>query len=186
MTGLDQAVGTRFEWRQPEAFRRYHELMADGRNVASLRFEKGCGTLATAEYGDAQWTFKRSGFWSPRVSVRQAGSQTDLAVFTPRWTGGGELAFAGGLKFPLKSLSFWGGEWAFETEDGSEVVSVRGPHGLVRNSGEAALGSFSRKPAGNAASAVVDLVPATADAGRCHSRRDHNGRLLRIAYFGNS
>jgi hypothetical protein len=144
---LKQAVGTRFEWRQPEAFRRFHELTADGRTVASLRFEKGCGTLATAAYGDARWTFKRSGFWSPRVSVREPGSQTDLAVFTPRWTGGGELAFAAGRRFQLKSLSFWGGEWAFETEDGSEVVSVHGPHGLVRNSGEAALGlSAARLP----------------------------------------
>lgn len=133
-------VGTRFEWSQPEAFRRFHQLMADGQVVAGLRFEKTCGTLATAEYGDARWTFKRTGFWSPRVVVRQAGSETDLAVFTPRWSGGGELAFAAGRKFELKSLSFWGGEWAFETADGSEVVSVRGPHGLVRNRGEASLG----------------------------------------------
>lgn len=140
MTALNQAVGARFEWRQPEAFRRYHELLADGQTVASLRFEKKCGTLATAEYGDARWTFKRTGFWSPRVTVRQPGSETDLAIFTPRWSGGGELAFAAGRKFQLKSLSFWGGEWAFETEDGSEVLSVRGPHGLVRNSGEASLG----------------------------------------------
>src|SRR5271169_4895055 len=108
MTALNQAVGRQFEWRQPEVFRRFHELMADGRTVASLRFEKSCGTLATAEYGEARWTFKRTGFWSPRVSVRQAGSEADLAIFTPRWTGGGGLAFAAGRKFQLRSLSFWG------------------------------------------------------------------------------
>ena len=140
MTALNQAVGTRFEWRQPEAFRRFHELLADGNTVASLRFEKSCGTLATATYGDTRWTFKRSGFWSPSVSVREAGSDYDLAVFTPRWTGGGELAFTNGRRFQLRSVSFWGGEWAFETEEGSEVVSVHGPHGMVRACGEASLG----------------------------------------------
>jgi hypothetical protein len=141
---LNRTVGTQFEWRQPEAFRRFHELMACGKTVASLRFEKGCGTLATATYGDARWTFKRTGFWSPRVTVRQAGSETDLAIFTPRWTGGGQLAFAAGRQFQLKSLSFWGGEWVFETADGSEAVSVRGPRGLMKHSGEASLGLSAR------------------------------------------
>jgi len=140
MIAANQGVGTRFEWRQPEAFRRFHQLIADGQVVASLRFEKVCGTLATAEYGGARWTFKRTGFWSPRVGVRQAGSDTDLAIFTPRWNGGGQLAFAAGRKFELKSLSFWEGDWAFETVDGSEVVSVHGPHGLAHRRGEAALG----------------------------------------------
>ena len=48
------------EWRQPKAFHRYYELMTDGQVTATLRFEKSCGTLATAGYGGHRWTFKRT------------------------------------------------------------------------------------------------------------------------------
>lgn len=140
MIALNPAVGTRLEWRQPKALERYHELIANGEVTGTLRFEKLCGTLAMAEYGRRRWTFKRTGFWSPRVSVREAGSPTDAAVFTPKWKGGGELVFQSGRRFTLKSMSFWGGEWAFETQDGTEVVSVHGPHGLIHSQGEASLG----------------------------------------------
>jgi hypothetical protein len=140
MAAFSCSVGTRLEWRQPDAFHRFHELIIDGETQASLRFEKGCGTLARAEFGDSQWTFKRSGFWKPKVTVRRAGSEADLAVFTPRITGGGELAFTGGLRFQLESASFWSGEWAFETADGREVVRVHGPHGALGSRGEASLG----------------------------------------------
>ena len=56
MTTLNHAVGTRLEWRQPEVWRRAHELTADG-----------------------------------------------------------------------ESVSFWGGEWTFDSEGGGEVVTVHGP-----------------------------------------------------------
>jgi hypothetical protein len=140
MIATNPPVGTRLEWRQPHAFQRYYELLADGDVTATLRFEKSCGTLAAAEFGQHRWTFKRSGFWSPKVSVRDAGSEVDTAVFTPQWKGGGELLFQSGRRFILKSVSFWGGEWTFETGDGSEVVSVHGPHGLVYSKGEVSLG----------------------------------------------
>jgi len=140
MLGFASSAGARLEWRQPEAFRRFHEFTVDGVGQGRLHFEKGCGTLAAAEYGNSRWTFKRSGFWSPKVTVREAGSETDMAVFTPRRSGGGELRLATGGKFQLKSAGLWSGEWAFETEGGAEVVSVHGPHGLIRNRGEVCLG----------------------------------------------
>src|SRR5262249_16790111 len=147
MIAPNPAVGTRLEWRQPRVFERYHELTAGSQLAGTLRFEKHFGTLATAEYGDRRWTFKRTGFWSPRVSVREEGSTADIAILTPKWKGGGELIFQTGRRFTLKSLSFWGGDWAFETDDGAEVISVHGPHGLIHNKGEASVGlSASRLP----------------------------------------
>lgn len=96
--------------------------------------------MATAEWGEQRWTFKRAGFWSPKVTVRVAGSERDAAVFTPKWKGGGELVFGDGRRFTLKSLSFWGAQWAFESEDGAEVISVHGPHGLIHSKGEVSVG----------------------------------------------
>src|SRR5262250_3250996 len=58
----------------------------------------------------------------------------------PRWTGGGERIFESGRRFLLKSVSFWGGESAFETENGNEVVNLEGPRGLFHNEARAGLG----------------------------------------------
>jgi hypothetical protein len=60
------------------------------------------GSLANAGSADGDWTFKRSGFWNPRVTARVAGSDTDIAVFRPRWMGGGTLELPDGrAKEPL-------------------------------------------------------------------------------------
>ena len=61
-------VGQELEWRQPEALRRFYQLTQGGREVASLWFEKSYGSLATGAYGQAMWTFKRTGFLSPKGS----------------------------------------------------------------------------------------------------------------------
>src|SRR5215510_2121011 len=139
MIEFHQALGSRLEWRQPSALKRYYELISSDQLAGTLRFEKGIGTLATAECSGQRWTFKRTGFWSPTVSVRAAGSTSDSAIFTPRWKGGGELVFQSGRRFLLKSVRFWGGEWAFETDEGTEIVSAI-PHGIIRNRAETYLG----------------------------------------------
>jgi len=137
MVTLDLAARAQWKWQQPEAFRRFHRMTIDGQEAATLQFEKNWGgSLATVESANGRWTFKRSGFLSPRITVREPGSDTDLAVFTPKWTGGGELRLKSGRCYLLKSLSFWGGDWAFEDESGVAILTLHGPHGLLHNSGE--------------------------------------------------
>jgi len=128
------------EWNQPRAFERYYEFLIDGELTGTLKFAKSSETLATAEYGGRRWTFKRSGFWSPKISVHDTDTDNEVAVFNPRWKGGGELVFATGQRFLLKSLSFLGLEWAFETDSGQEIVSLDGPHGLFHNRAAASFG----------------------------------------------
>jgi hypothetical protein len=134
---FNEAVDRELEWHQPETLRRFYQLTFDGREFATLRFEKLCGSLASGECGQRQWTFKRTGFLSPRVSVREAGSETDVALFTPSWTGSGWVAFASGRRYQLGQRNFWGTEWVFKTEDGSDTVSLSGPHGLFKAGGTA-------------------------------------------------
>ena len=127
-----------FEWSQPEAFRRLYQLTnpltGDGQAVGTLRFEKLGGSLATAQYGEDCWTLKRTGFLSPRILIRQAGSEQDFAVYTPNWTGGGWLVFGSG-RYQLRSKNFWATEWQFQAEDGSPMVQITGPHGLFKQGG---------------------------------------------------
>lgn len=131
----DRAVGTQFEWRQPAAFRRFYQLLDNETEVGFLRFEETFGTRATAEYGGSRWIFQRTGFWPKKVIVCDSVSPMAIATFTQRWNGGGEMVFASGSRFTLKGVSFWGGEWEFQTDSGIPVVTVQGPRGIIKNRG---------------------------------------------------
>lgn len=110
-------------WTKTKTFKRHYELREGDRVVASLKFEGLCGSLATAQAGKESWTLKRSGFLRPRVTVRQAGSEAELAVFEPRWTGSGTLRFADGRTFQWEHLRFWSSQWGWTR--GNEQILVR-------------------------------------------------------------
>jgi hypothetical protein len=156
MVTLDAVPGAQWKWQQPEALKRFHRMTVNGEEAATLRFVKNWGgSLATAEYAQGIWTFKRSGFLSPRITVREPGGQSDLAVFIPKWTGGGELRLSSGRNFALKSLNFWGGDWAFEDGRDVPVLTLHGPHGFLKNSGEITINSAAAGPAELALLAVL-------------------------------
>jgi len=136
---LEQAVGQELEWRQPEVLRRFYQLTQDGREIAMLRFESSCGSLATGQCGQTQWTFKRTGFLSPKISVREAGSEANLALFSPGWMGAGCVVFNSGRRYHLRHTNFWGTEWAFEAEDGTAAITLSGHQGFFKQGGAASV-----------------------------------------------
>jgi hypothetical protein len=97
--------------------------------VATLAWEKTFGTLATAQTADATWTFKRVGFFNPRVTVRSPGSEADIAVFKPSWGYGGTLEVQG-KTFTWKKMDFWGSKWGFAWLDGTVLLSFGYANGL--------------------------------------------------------
>jgi hypothetical protein len=130
--GISTVADQELLWIQPAARKREHELRAGDDVVATLRFQRR--TLADAESGGEHWTFKRQGFWNPRVTVRVAGSEADIATFQPRWTGGGTLELADGKTLKLSSANFWQSEWVWLDND-TPVVRFKGRHGLVKAKG---------------------------------------------------
>jgi hypothetical protein len=71
-----------------------------GQRVATLRFRSPCGSQAWAETSDGRWTFKRVGFFRPRITVRVPRHHEDLAVFHPAgWSGSGRLEAPDGRRF---------------------------------------------------------------------------------------
>ena len=122
MKPMDQVVARGLTWVQPRALRNEYQLIADGKTLASLRWEKAFGSLATAEAADGRWTFKRVGFLRPRVTVRAEGSEADVATLEPGWMGSGVLQFSDGHRYRWANTSFWGGEWAFASEAGTVLV----------------------------------------------------------------
>ncbi len=125
MKNLTEIFGAKLEWREPKATVRHYELRAGEALCGTLDFRSAWGTLATAEMAAGAWTFKRVGFLNPRVTVREAGSDHDLAVYQPRFWGDGQLALADGATFHWRSINFWSTQWAFTDVAGQPLVTFR-------------------------------------------------------------
>lgn len=80
MPDLDQLADRELSWVPSRAVKRAYDLRAGDAFLGTLAWKRG--TLAAADRGAYYWTFKREGFWHLRVTVRVAGSETDLALFT--------------------------------------------------------------------------------------------------------
>jgi hypothetical protein len=122
MKPLLEAAGAPMQWKQPKLSEPLFELVSSGEQVAVLRFKNSFGSLATGISAEGSWTFKRQGFLKSFVSVREAGSETTLAVFhNNTWSEGGTLEFANGRKFQANS-NFWNSKFDFRNEAGEIIL----------------------------------------------------------------
>jgi len=145
MVGLREEVqagqGAELRWRQPEASRRRYTLQREGSDtpLATLDWRSFWGTFATATMGATSWTFKRTGFLRPRVTVRLAGSDDDLATFDANWHGGGTLSVAGGATFVWKAAHFWHSQWSWQDTTGAELLHFANRQGFIRQGATVAI-----------------------------------------------
>jgi hypothetical protein len=122
------------------------ELLEGEEPLGRLSWKSFCGTHATAECADGAWSFKRVGFLDPRVTVRERGSEEDLAVFRPRFTGNGLLEIRGGPILEWRGTDFFASRWGFFGAGGGPILSVQaaGPRGwkdLLRTGGLVEVGA---------------------------------------------
>jgi hypothetical protein len=129
------------EWSQPSGFSRRYELKAGDTKLAELAFQKTFGTLAQATTAEAAWTFKRSGFLTPHVTARLAGSEADVAVYEPNWTSTKGRLTVGGEVLELKTGNFWATQWMVLDPRGAEIMRLKNQgvlhHGAVVEVSEA-------------------------------------------------
>jgi hypothetical protein len=125
MRSIREAAGQTLRWTQPRALSREYELRAGDEVLATLRWQKAFGSLALAEAADGTWTFKRSGFLRPKVTVRLPGSEAEVAVFKPSWGGEGTLRFSEGRPYQWVNTSFWRSEWAFASEGSEPLIHFK-------------------------------------------------------------
>jgi len=131
MKTMTDLVGTELEWVQPNALKMHYELREGEERAAALRFRSSWGTFATAESPEGCWTFKRTGFWQTRVTIRACGSENDLAVFKHNtWSGGGTLEYRDGRRFQA-TTNFWQTRLDWSIENGETLVRFH-THGLIR------------------------------------------------------
>jgi hypothetical protein len=119
--------------------KREYDLRAGESVVATLRWDKAFGSLATAVTGEGSWTFKRAGFLSPSVTVRMAGAETDLASLKARWRGDGTLEFADGRRYRWTHAGFWHTEWCFANESGDPLMRLKPKFALAGHAAEVTI-----------------------------------------------
>jgi hypothetical protein len=121
-------------WVQPHVLERAFEIRSGKDVLATLRWKSCFGSLADAEAADGHWTFKRTGFFSPRVTIRAHESDSNLAVFTPNWKAEGALEFSAGQTFRWVGKGFWRSRWAFTKPSGDHVLDFEPQSSLLKKS----------------------------------------------------
>lgn len=123
---LSAATGRPLRWSRLRWFKGDFELRAGDDSVGTLSFHSLWSYhLATATSADGTWTFKRTGFWRPEITVRASGSDDDIAVFRYNmWKKGGCLEFRDGRKFRFTDKR-WATRFEIRSDRDAVLMSLR-------------------------------------------------------------
>lgn len=133
MRTINEAATGELLWVQPARLKQEFELRAGDEIVGSLRFERS--SLATGEAAGQSWTFKREGFWHPRITVRVPGSDANVALFSPGWAGGGTLDLDG-RQLRFVAANFWHSQWDWVDAQNKPVVHFKSHQGVLKTEGQ--------------------------------------------------
>jgi hypothetical protein len=124
MEPLTEHLSDQLFWVQPKAMRRSYELRTSDALLGSLVFETPFGSRATAQANGKVWSFKRMGFFKPRVTVRAADGSDDIAVYHPKWSGSeGELTLSHGRSYTWTIANFWATRYDIRDAQGEALIS---------------------------------------------------------------
>jgi DNA-binding Xre family transcriptional regulator len=130
--------------QQPSALKKEYELRADNELFGMLHWPKALFSLCIAETADGAWTFDRHGFFNPRVIAREIGSEQDMLVYTPNWTGmNGRMEHIDGREFNFQGASWWGNRFTLvqklAQEEDVELVAVKINFTFLRGSADVVI-----------------------------------------------
>jgi hypothetical protein len=135
MKKIAELTSQELKWVQPSAFKMCYELRAGEVLAATLRFRSSFDSLATGNSADGCWTFKRAGFLQTRVTIRECGQDTDMALFRNNtWSGGGTLELSGGRKLQA-STNLWQSKLEFKHETGETILQFNSGGVIHLNAG---------------------------------------------------
>ncbi len=145
MRSLREFKGTRMQWIQPRAMVRHHELWSAQELYASLDWVQLLGSLAEASTADGTFTLKRGGFLLPYVTIREKGSDADLAVLSMGMFRHGTLEFPNGRKISLLSTRFWRLEWDLVDENGLTLCTISMNPTILKHSADVTISEIARR-----------------------------------------
>jgi hypothetical protein len=134
MRALREVADGELLWVQPSRMKQSFELRAGDKVVATLRWERS--SLATGETAEQSWTFKREGFWHPRITVRIPGSDDNVALFNPGWAGGGSLELPDGKTLHFGAANFWRSQWDWVDSARAPLVHFKSHQGILKTEGQ--------------------------------------------------
>ena len=113
-------------WHQADEGKASWELRAGLDVVGTVTWQNPTadGTLVIATSADGRWSFKRVGVFSPRVTVRVAGTDTDVAIVTPH-LGTSVVDFPGGRVVHFTRSGFWLNEFTFADSNGERLLAFK-------------------------------------------------------------
>ena len=113
-------VWTRIPKTRPREF----ALSAGSHILARLRWQKTVGSHAVGETTAGNWSFKRTGFLSTRVSVRAVGTDEEFAVFYPSMWGGGRIDMRDRQSWFFRPKGFLSSRYELNDTQGRVVLSL--------------------------------------------------------------
>ena len=125
MKPFDQIGPTQLTWIQTELMKPIYELRSAEQVVARLSWVKECGTHAEVTFHNQKYSFKRSGFWKPFVTVRKDGAPHDWATIELSWLSESRLVMPDGRSYGWSLTSMWRQEWAFAANDKTPLVTFK-------------------------------------------------------------
>ncbi|HNX43957.1 MAG TPA: hypothetical protein PLJ84_03290 [Bacteroidales bacterium] len=122
MEKISDFCGRELQWMQPRMTEPYFELKAADEKVASLKFKNAFGSFAEGTFAGGIWTFKRQGFLSSVVTIREKGYENNLAVYRNNtWSEGGTLEIPDGVKYKVNS-NYWNEQFEYTGESGNLLI----------------------------------------------------------------
>ena len=113
-------------WQQADEGKASWELRAGHDVVGTVTWQNPTedGTLVVATSADGRWSFKRVGVFTPRVTVRVAGTDSDVAIVTPH-LGRSLVAFADGHAVHFLRKGFWRNEFTLTESNGEPLLAFK-------------------------------------------------------------
>ncbi len=140
MTSFRTLTQQTLKLKQPSARKQAYELRADNELVGTLHWNT-LGSSCAAETADGAWTFNRQGFFKVHVTARALGSEQDVLVYTPNWTGtNARMEHCDGREFALNGPHWWGNRFTLVQKSTSaedvELLAVQIHFRLFRGSAD--------------------------------------------------
>lgn len=99
-------------------------LMNENDKLAKLSWTSKSGTLATGKMKFGEWSFKRTGFFRPLITIRRSNEKQNIGVLKFNFSNNSVLKFSTGETFYWRNLNPWRGEWGFLDKELNLVLRI--------------------------------------------------------------
>lgn len=140
---LESVDRTALRWLRTSENPMAFDLASGDARVARLRWARHGASLTTAELATETWTLKRGGFLNPRVTVRVAGSEMNVARLSAHLSSH-RIEVRGGHSYALHRAGLLVPAWKVSTDAGVEILHIE----PVREGRKLEGGAVLASPAG--------------------------------------